>query len=109
MENEKVVYQVTSGTPMAIVLERLAEKAQRFGKGDHSVEYWAEDMLSRGCETFNRYLDADKERRALDSFNKELSKLVAPNPNDGTALANYARAITGLQRKYGIGGEQKQL
>lgn len=104
-----VIYSVIEGSPMAMVLTRLAEKAQRYGKEQRSVQYWAEDMLSRGCETFNNYLDADKERRDTAKFNAELSKLPAPNPNEPESLIKYGTAIVALQRKYGIGGEQKTL
>lgn len=106
---ETNIWVLVDGSPLATVLARLAEKAKAHGKGDYSVQYWTEDMLARGCETFNRYLDADKERRDTASFNIQLSKLTPPNPNDATALALYANQILALQRKYGIGGEKKTL
>jgi hypothetical protein len=104
-----VVFTLTSESPLAKAVAAVADKAERYGKGQHSVQYWTEDLLSRGVQTFDNYLDADKARRDRESFNREVSRLAAPAPDDVDAMVAYAKQVQSLQRRYGIGGEKKSL
>ena len=111
-ETEKkvvVLWSLTDDSNMAKAIATVADKAMRYRKEEHSFQYWTEFFLARGAQSFNDYLDNDKERRDKELFNKEVARLVAPNPTDATAMQAYATQIIGLQRKYGIGGEQKAL
>ena len=104
-----IVWGISKDSHLALALAAIAEKASRFGKGDYSVEHWAEDLLLRGLKTFDNYLDADKERRDKEMYFAAERKLTLPNPQNPADLARYAEAIMQLRRKYGIGGEKKQV
>lgn len=106
-----VILTIAEATPMGIVLTRLLEKAkaQANDKGNYSVEYFAEDMLSRGCESFNNYLDADKKRRSEKLFTEQLSKLKVPAPDDQAGMLLYASQVSKLQAKHGLGGQEQAL
>lgn len=112
---EKILFTLTSTMPLAIALMAVIEKAERFGHPIHSVEYTAEELLSKAVVTRNNYLDADKDRRNAVLCEKEINALSAPPPLDLedidslTKNAQYAERVKGLRRKYGIGSEKKSL
>ena len=111
----KVVFSLTEDSNMFKAIGLVADKAQRYRNEIHSVQYWTEFLLAKGISTHLNYLDNDKERRDKDAYVAEMNRLVAPPPldmNDPKSVqANvaYAQATQSLRRKYGQGGEQKQL
>lgn len=111
----QVLWSLTDSMPLAIALLSVIDKAERAGKGGQSVQYWAEELLSRGCETYSNYLDADKKRRDAVKCEAEISAIPAPPPLDFEnveslkANAMYAERVKSIRRKFGIGSEKKQL
>jgi hypothetical protein len=104
-----VVFMLEKDSPLVTAIAVINDKCEKAGKGTHSVEYWCEELLSRGIETFSRYLDADKERRNRESYVKEMAKLTVPNPTDTTAMQTYAMKVSQLQRKFQIGASQLEV
>jgi uncharacterized protein YjcR len=108
-EESKVIFALRSDSKMFEAIAIVAEKAERYRNENHSVEYWAEDLLLRGIKSFSDYLDNDHERRMRENFRKEIEKLATPDPANIDAMVAYATKVGSLKRKYGIGGEQKAI
>lgn len=107
----KNILTIAEDSPMGIALLTVLEmaKAANNDKGHYSVEYFAEDMLTRGVSSFRNYLDADKTRRALKRFNDAIAKLKVPAPGNVQAMQAYGSQIAKLQAEFGIGGQEQEL
>jgi hypothetical protein len=104
MEN-KVLFTITEGTPIALALQGVAETANRYFKAQHSVEYWAEEVLTSGITAKLNYIKSDKTRRETAAFAVEMARMTPPtNVSDVNAMANYASQVSKLRSKYHIGG-----
>ena len=106
----RIVFSITDGTPLSLALQGAAQTANAYFKAQHSVEYWAEELLTKGITAELNYIRSDKERRAKENFSREMAKLMPPT--DATniqAMAGYATQVAKLRQKYGIGGTQVAL
>lgn len=104
MDN-KVIFSVTEGTPLALALQGVAATANSYFKALHSVEYWAEEVLANGITAKLNYIKSDKTRRETAAFAVEMARLTPPtNVSDVTAMASYATLVAKLRVKYHIGG-----
>lgn len=108
MDNE-MVFTLSRDSQLVVAIARINEKCEKAGKPTHSVEYWCEDLLARGIDTFSRYLDADKDRRNREAYIKEMAKLTVPNGQDADAMTRYASQVQRLSNKFGIGGTQVEV
>jgi hypothetical protein len=106
---QEVVWSLTKDSHLLVLIAGINDKCRKAGKNEHSVEYWCEELLARGATTFSNYLDADEDRRNKASYLAEEEKLPVPNPEDAAAMVAYCAKISGLRRKFRIGGTQVQL
>jgi hypothetical protein len=110
MANEsKAVWVLTEESHILTLIAKINDKSVKAGKGQHSVEYWCEELLSKGAIAHDRYLDADSDRRNRESYVKEMGKLIVPNGTDAVAMTAYATQVAKLQRQFKIGGTQVEV
>lgn len=105
-----VVFQLLATDPLAIALAATADKLSKYtGKPQHSLEYFAEDAMSRGLQAIDNSIKSGTELRNMRAYAKERANLPTPAAGDDKGIAAYFAAITKLDRKYGIGGTQVAL
>ena len=114
MKDESVVWQLEKDSHLLTLIAKINDKCRKAGKDEHSVEYWCEELLARGATAFSNYLDADADRRNRENYVKEMGRIMVPAPNAdpevfAAAMAEYASKVSGLQRKYKIGGTQVEV
>lgn len=105
----ETVFTLDKDSHLVTMIAVINEKCEKAGKPTHSVEYWCEDLLARGINTFTNYLDADKDRRNREAYIREMAKLTVPNGQDAAALQTYAQRVSTLQRKFQIGQAQHEV
>jgi hypothetical protein len=103
--DSKSIFTITEGTPLHLALEGATQTANKYFKQQHSVEYWAEELLTKGITAELRYIESDKTRRETAAFAVEMARMTPPtNVSDVNAMANYASQVSKLRSKYHIGG-----
>lgn len=110
-----VHFTLTSDDTLAKAVALVMLKAEKAGKGSYSVAYWTEQLLARGIDNFNTYLDNDAVRRDTQSYVKAKALIPTPPPLDmndpATIQAHlaYAQADQTLMAKYHQGGTKASL
>lgn len=91
------------------LIQSLRDKAERDGKGMHSVEYWADECLTRGRDAINRQFDAAIDLRNQRQFSAAMGLVKTPDPNSKDDVSRYLREIETLKRKHQIGASAQQV
>ncbi len=99
---ETPLFVVKDNTPLALAISLVMDKAKalRNDKGNYTVEYFCDDMLTDAVSGFNRYLDANEERKNREAFTKSMNALTVPDMTKPAELKTYVERVEALQRKF---------
>ncbi len=99
-------------TSIAYVRDKVVKHNQgKFANlSRYSMEGFVEYLMECGINAVDNAVDADIKRRNEAAYVDAMSKLTAPAETaEPDAMVKYFQTIAALKRKFGIGGDQKQV
>lgn len=116
-QNEtNVVWTLTSDSILITSVAYVFDKVKKHNQGKfanlarYSTEGFVEYLFECGINAVDNAVEADIKRRNEAAYIDAMSKLIAPAETaDPNEMAKYFHAIAALKRKFGIGGDQKQV
>jgi len=115
-QKQNIVWTLTNDSILITSVAYVRDKVVKHNQGKfanlarYSMEGFVEYLFECGINAVDNAVDADIKRRNEAAYVDAMSKLVQPaDLTDVDAMTKYLTAIATLKRKYGIGGDQKQV
>ncbi len=115
-EESNVVWTLNEDSILITSIAYVRDKVVKHNQGKfanlarYSREGFVEYLMECGINTVDNAVDADIKRRNEAAYVDAMSKLTAPaDTASELEMVAYFRQISALKRKYGIGGDQKQV
>ena len=111
----KQVFAINEDSIHVPTIAFVFDKVKKHNQGKYSnlarfsTESFVEYLLETGITAVDNAVDADIKRRNEAAYVDAMGKLSAPTGDDIDALMTYSRQVSALKRKFGIGGDAKEV
>lgn len=114
--NTNAVWTLTNDSILITSIAYVRDKVVKHNQGKfsnlarYSMEGFVEYLFECGINAVDNAVDADIKRRNEAAYVDAMSKLTAPADTAAPEeMVKYFQAIATLKRKYGIGGDRKEV
>lgn len=115
-QESNVVWTLLNDSILITSIAYVRDKVVKHNQGKfanlsrYSMEGFVEYLMECGINAVDNAVDADIKRRNEAAYVDAMGKLTQPaDLTDVDAMTKYLGACAALKRKYGIGGDQKQV
>jgi hypothetical protein len=115
-QKQNIVWTLTNDSILITSVAYVRDKVVKHNQGKfanlarYSMEGFVEYLFECGINAVDNSVDSDIKRRNEAAYVDAMSKLTAPAETaEPDAMVKYFQTIAALKRKFGIGGDQKQV